>query len=60
MKKYENEEQMKTYIDIKSKRKFQIIRAIKGYKSESIYIRELIKKEIEEYEKINGKIRVEE
>lgn len=51
---------IQAYVDENTIPKFRIITALKGKRSMSEYAGELIKKEIEEYEKVNGEIRVEE
>lgn len=53
-----DKEQIKTYIDLETKRKFEIISAIKGKKSMSKYAGELIQNCIKEYEAEHGEIKV--
>lgn len=51
-----DKEQIKTYIDIETKRKFEIIRVLKNKKSISKYTEELIINCIKEYESQYGEI----
>lgn len=49
---------IQAYVDENTIPKFRIITALKGKRSMSEYAGELIKKEIEEYEKKYGKIEI--